>query len=596
MFILRFLCKPLTWLVLATTVFLAPATYASPETALDDYVNTPDPSYFYLPYGVPISGEGYTVYIIYMASQQWRSFSEVDRIQWTHWMAIIVPDQVFTSTGMLIIAGGSNTGYPDIDEADIALGAQVAINSGSVVSVLGQIPNQPLYFSDEPFAHSEDELVAYSFDKAMDTGDWNWPAYLPMTKAAVQAMTTVQAVTATPGVADISVSHFVVTGFSKRGAATWLTAAVDPRVVAIAPGVFDILNMDEQVEHHFSAYGFYSSALDDFVHYNVLRRVRTPEGQDLMKVVDPFEYKDRLTMPKFILNSSGDEFFTSDSVRFYFDALGGEKLIRYVANTGHGLETAEGNVDDAVSSLVSWYFNFISGQQHPTITWQHVNGQLLVQTNQPAFARLWQAHNPVARDFRLDTIGRSWVAQPLSLTPQLTFSVPVPNPTEGWTAYFVDLIYPAAGGGLPQTYSTTIFISPDTLPFEVTDPLLDPRGVGFWARQTVVAQSGEGSAQIPADTLAGYLPIPLFDQYVRSIEQANTIFAASSSDVQSRAQKQCLALRLNVRDGQLGWYTSVPGDGGETIKLWQRYDQAHQAYLDGNPQQAQAICAAINAL
>ncbi|MGB5458238.1 MAG: PhoPQ-activated protein PqaA family protein [Gammaproteobacteria bacterium] len=633
---LHFLSKKLVRFLLLIAVTFPALLHASAQTALDDYVNAPDSSYNFT-LADHVVGEGYTLYVVYMYSQQWRSLAEVDRIQWTHWLAIVVPDVVATDTSMLIIAGKDNSDTPNLGTTEVVVAAEIAKNSASIVSVLGQVPNQPLFFADEPFEHSEDEVVAYTFDKAMDTGDWLWPAYLPMTKASVRAMDTIQAVSSDPEVETVPVRQFVVTGFSKRGAITWLTAVVDPRVRAIAPGVFDTLNMDEQLEHHFSAYGFYSDALDDYVNYNVLRRVRTPEGQVLMQVVDPLSYKERLTMPKFILNSSGDPFYTPDSARFYFDALEGENLIRYVANTGHDLETAPDDIEDAVTSLVSWYLGILTGMPRPTISWQHNDGHLIVQTDQPVYAaRFWQAHNPTARDFRLETIGRSWSDITLIPTGPGTYSVPVPTPSDGWTAYFVDLIYPGVAG-VPQTYSTSIFISPDTLPYEVTDPLLDPRGVGFWRRQVI----GKRNVKIPADVLAGYLPIPLFDQYVTTIEDAKEIFTTRNRDPRARARKQCLALRLNVRDGQLGWYTSVTldddygdddhyghdddhgddnhyghdddhgdddhygdddnghdDDNGDdnTSKLWEVYSQAHEAFLAGQPQKARAICAAVNRL
>lgn len=101
----------------------------------------------------------------------------------------------------------------------------------------------------------------------------------------------------------------------------------------------------------------------------------------------------------------------------------------------------------------------------------------------------------------------------------------MPTPGDSWTAYFVDLIYPGVAI-VPQTYSTSIFISPDTLPYEVTDPPLDPRRVGFWRRQVI----GKRNVKIPANILAGYLPIPLFDQYVKTIDDAKEVFTASDRD------------------------------------------------------------------
>ena len=76
---------------------------------------------------------------------------------------------------------------PTFDEEEVAVAAQIAIKSRSVVALLGQVPNQPLLFADESFALREDAFVAYTWDKAMRTGDWTWPAYLPMVKSAVRA-------------------------------------------------------------------------------------------------------------------------------------------------------------------------------------------------------------------------------------------------------------------------------------------------------------------------------------------------------------------------------------------------------------------------
>ena len=115
----RTVYRILTILVLMNVVLVFNPAWAAndPETALDDYVNK-------------------------------------DRPVWTHWLAMIVPAGMTKETGMLIIAGGSNTPIPDLDSDEVAVGAQIAINSGTVVSVIGQIPNQPLFFMDEPFAHS----------------------------------------------------------------------------------------------------------------------------------------------------------------------------------------------------------------------------------------------------------------------------------------------------------------------------------------------------------------------------------------------------------------------------------------------------------
>src|SRR5204863_3802274 len=76
-------------------------------TALDRYVAAPDPSYRYeLIETIP--GDGYAAHVLEMTSQRWRDEAEVDRPLWKHWLTVIEPGQVDTSTGILIVGCGSN--------------------------------------------------------------------------------------------------------------------------------------------------------------------------------------------------------------------------------------------------------------------------------------------------------------------------------------------------------------------------------------------------------------------------------------------------------------------------------------------------------
>ena len=585
------------------TLLMAPSVFAGSDTALDDYVNELDPNYTYFALD-PLPGPGFKLHLLNMVSQQWRTLDEVNRTLWRHWLGVIVPEIVDTETAMLIILGGSNSATPTFDEDELAVAVQIAMNSRSVVALLGQVPNQPLLFADEPLALREDALVAYTWDKAMRTGDWTWPAYLPMVKSAVRAMDTVQEYV--PMVSHYDVSRFVVTGFSKRGATTWLAAAVDPRVQAIAPGVINFLNLAPHIEHHFRAYGFYSDAVDDYVNYEIVRRVRTPEGQALLQVVDPYSYLDRLDMPKFLINSPGDQFFLPDSARFYIGDLLGENLLRYVPNTDHSLTDPSGNIDNTVISLASWYSSILYSVARPYISWQQENGQLWVVTDQTQVAaRLWQATNPVARDFRRETIGPTWTSEWIAPTGPGVFVANVSPPVEGWTAYYVELIFPDSDPTrLPQTYSTQVYVTPDTLPFELIDPLREPQGVRFWKHQVRLALTGRYRAQVPADVLAGYFPITVFDTNVTDLADAAVVFKCRKSDPQAPAIQNCLAVRLNVANKQLGWYTrlsldDVTDEEDEDVDegkmaLWEYWEGAHNAFIAGDPQTAKEICASIN--
>lgn len=433
-------------------------------TALDDYVAAPDPSYRW---GLvrTINGIGYRAYVIDMTSQTWRSPGEVDRTRWQHWLTVIRPTAATRSTAMLWINGGSN-GESAPTSADSML-ASLALATNTVVADLRMVPNQPLRFADEADpryvtgGRYEDALIAYTWDKFLRTGDDRWPARLPMTKAAVRAMDTVQAFCASPTGGGLAITHFMVAGGSKRGWTTWTTAAVDPRVVAIAPIVIDVVNVEVSMHHHFAAYGFWAPAVQDYVDMDIMGWFGTPQMAALMEIEDPYTYRARYTMPKYVLNATGDQFFLPDSSQFYFDDLPGTKHLRYVPNTDHSLSGS-----DAITSLQVYCQAILAGASLPRFSWTlEADGSIRVQTvDAPTEVRLWRATNPTARDFRKEVIGAAYTSSILTDHGGGVYVGQVPVPPAGWTAFFVELTY-ASGGPSPFKFTTQVRVVPDVLPY-----------------------------------------------------------------------------------------------------------------------------------
>jgi PhoPQ-activated pathogenicity-related protein len=384
----------------------------------------------------------------------------VDRTLWKHWLTLIKPNNATSDKALLWINGGSNrSSTPDAPDKLIA---GIAMAANAVVVDLKQVPNQPLTFPDGGGPRSEDGIIAYTFVKFMETGDATWPLLLPMVKSAVRAMDTVQKHLKSLDTGAMDIKQFVISGGSKRGWTTWLTAAVDKRVVAIAPAVIDVLNMDEQMTHHFAAYGFYSQAIEDYENLNVFDKLGSSEAVPLLELVDPYEYRDRYArLPKFMINSSGDQFFLPDSAQFYYDDLPGEKYIRYVPNTDHGLGGS-----DAPQSLMSFFQSILAGADRPKYSWTVKDDHSIEVTTatQPMAAKLWQATNPKTRDFRLEIIGKVWESSDLSEQGPGRYIAKVPEPAEGWTAFFVELSYPSDSGFLHK-FTTEVHVVPDRLPF-----------------------------------------------------------------------------------------------------------------------------------
>lgn len=426
-------------------------------TALDRYVAAPDSHYKYS-VTETIDGEGYTTFIVDMTSQKWLTEKEVNLPVWEHVMTVTVPDTVSSDIGFLYITGGNkkNPTRGAAPSRDI----QMAIETETVITTLYMVPNQPLVFvGDETRDRSEDSAIAYTWDKFLRTGDEKWPMRLPMTKSAVRAMDTVTNLLASKQGGEIEVDQFVVAGGSKRGWTTWTTAVVDNRVVAIMPIVIDMLNVEESFKHHFEVYGTYARAIGDYRAMRIMEWTGTPEYHELMKIVDPFEYRDRLKLPKFLLNSTGDQFFLPDSWQFYWDELVGEKHLRYVPNSDHGMGGT-----DVFESILAWYDAIVHNVSMPRYTWDVADdGTITVLSlDEPTEVLLWQANNPENRNFMKDVIGNAYKSTPLEEVEPGKYVVKLDAPKSGFTAYYVEMTYPS-GLKVPFKFSTGTKIVPDVV-------------------------------------------------------------------------------------------------------------------------------------
>jgi len=306
-------------------------------------------------------------------------------------------------------------------------------------------------------------LIAYTWDKFLRTGDPKWPARLPMTKAAVRALDTVTAFCGSPVGGQVKVDGFAVAGGSKRGWTTWTTAAVDKRVVAIVPIVIDLLNIEPSMLHHYAAYGFWAPSIGDYSAFGIMDWNGTPEYHALMKIVEPYQYRQRYTMPKFLMNASGDQFFLPDSSRFYFNDLPGVKYLRYVPNADHSLKGS-----DAYETLEAWFNAVLYNVALPQFSWTLEKDDALRVTakDPPSEVKLWQATNPEARDFRLESLGPVWTSTTLTDQGGGVYLGSVPKPPKGWTAFFVELTFPDVKALPPFKFTTQVRVVPDVLPYK----------------------------------------------------------------------------------------------------------------------------------
>ncbi len=378
------------------------------------------------------------VHLVELTSQNWRG------IEWKHWLSVVVPDDLrHPDRAILAVAGGRNRpDPPDVTSREARVFAGIAVQTGAPVAILQQVPNQPLYNG-----LTEDALIAHTFDRYLEEGDPDWPLLLPMVKSAVRAMDALTELGAENG--TFSPETFVVMGASKRGWTSWLTAAVDPRVAAVVPMVIDMLNIGPQLDRQKKSYGRYSEMISDYEDYGVIGRFGTPEGRRLTSLVDPYAYRDALTMPKLIVLGTNDPYWTVDAANLYLYDLQGETHLHYAANAGHSLDLS------IIPSVLSFLHLVLDDRTRPEIDWEHGSGHRLSVTWKPAEkgrAYLWEATSG-SRDFR----DSRWRSRPLESENGMA-RVHLEPPETGWAARYVEARFPDAAGGHPFHLSTTISV------------------------------------------------------------------------------------------------------------------------------------------
>ncbi len=406
---------------------------------LEDYVNRPDTNYTWKLVGQQGTNGETVAAQIKLTSQKWR-----DGL-WNHDIRIIRPAVVRNPDIAFIYVTGSGNGLRE----EIILRV-IAERAGAIAAVITQVPNQPLYDG-----RKEDALIAYTFSQYLASGDRDWPLLFPMAKSAVRAMDAVTEYAQREFQQPIR--RFVVGGASKRGWTTWLTGAVDKRVVGIAPMVIDMLNMRVQTAWTAKVYGQQSEQIKDYTEAGLVGGEEPPRMAELRGWVDPYSYRARYNMPKLLLLGTNDPYWTVDSLRNYWNDLPEPKLVYQTPNAGHNLN---GGLD-AMQTLAAFYQMIADHQPLPTNHWkidaQPTQLKLQTKLDVPAVAaRMWTATS-TNRDFR----NAKWTSSPVALSDDKhQAEIQVTAPATGHQAFLLetDVISPT---GQPYHLSTEARVLPD---------------------------------------------------------------------------------------------------------------------------------------
>ncbi|MEO9894250.1 PhoPQ-activated protein PqaA family protein [Aurantibacter sp.] len=421
----------------------------TPENALESYLKTADDSYQWeLKDSFEIGDV--TAHNLLLTSQTWREHV------WKHQLTILVPKEIKYDGALLFITGGHlKDGLPkwtpedDLDETGPM--SLVAEKNKAVVAIIRQVPMQPLYEGDLV----EDQLISYTLHNYKQDKDLTWPLLFPMVKSAVRGMDAIQEFSNKNLNKDIT--RFTVAGASKRGWTTWLTGASDSRVEAIGPMVIDVLNMPVSLDYHLTAWNEYSVQINDYIKLEIPQTVKTKDGNALTQMIDPYSYRDKLTMPKLIFIGTNDEYWPVDAVKNYIEDIPGENYIHYTPNAGHNLDGGE----SAINSLSSFWGHALAKKPYEQLNYS-INSDaesatLSVTSNSEDFknAYLWSADSE-DRDFR----DEEWTSIKITPAEGTETMQKISFPKKGYKAFYIDLEYTDDNGG-SYTKSTRMYLADD---------------------------------------------------------------------------------------------------------------------------------------
>ena len=152
-----------------------------------------------------------------------------------------------------------------------------------------------------------------------------------------------------------------------------------------------------------------------------------------------------------------------ESWQFYWEGLIGEKWLRYVPNTDHGLGGS-----DVPQSVLAWYNSVVHNVARPRFSWKiETDGTIRVYAlDEPKVVKLWQATNPEERNFMKAVIGEAWSDEQVESSEPGVYSVNLDPPKEGFTAYMLEFTYDSGIPLAPFKFTTRIKVVPAIRPHE----------------------------------------------------------------------------------------------------------------------------------
>ena len=72
---------------------------------------------------------------------------------------------------------------------------------------------------------------------------------------------------------------------------------------------------------HSNSFIGWSFAFEDYFEMNITNKLDDPRFDSLMEIIDPFSYRDKILMPKLVIDGTMDEFFLLDDSSYWWNQM-----------------------------------------------------------------------------------------------------------------------------------------------------------------------------------------------------------------------------------------------------------------------------------
>ena len=278
-------------------------------------------------------------------------------------------------------------------------------------------------------------LMTYGNERFFETGDPRWLGYPWLGKIFVRAVTAAQSVP------EFGARQFVVTGASKWGAAAWIAAGADDRIVGAVPRSWNIGNVERALELKAQRWGldhkggkegakgpgFQTTARQ-------LEFVRNPIGRQSLAYTDPYQFRNRLEgKPILYIHGTNDPLSHVASDTVFLPHMPATVRILHTPNAGHGASPWD------EKAWLMWLAHVFAGRDAPRIDVttesrdaRQVVTATVVSRTQVKKVALW-----TARDKTRSFLEAKWDAADMRAMGDGRYQASFEQPTEGSVGYII---------------------------------------------------------------------------------------------------------------------------------------------------------------